>query len=70
MATEFRTVVVRSPTDTWHKASQNLDDGTLLSMGNCSALDTSERLELYPDLPEWVRGIELCKVCFSTVTDR
>lgn len=70
MRTQFRTVVVKNAdSNTWHKATQNQDSGTILSPEGCN-LDDAQRLEMYPDLPDWVRGVELCKRCYSTSTDR
>lgn len=67
---EFKTVVVHSEESrTWHQAMQNQDTGTILSPEGCN-LDDAQRLEMYPDLPEWVKGVDLCKRCYSTSTDR
>lgn len=63
-------VAVCTQDGTWHSALQDQDTGKVLSPEACN-LDTDiQRLEIQPQLPDHVMGIDLCARCWPTVTDR
>lgn len=62
-------VVVAGRGGTFHRAYQDNDTGVLSTPEGCN-LDDARTLELYPAIPDWVDGEDLCKRCYSTSTDR
>lgn len=67
---DYRTVAVRNKKNgLWHEAQQNLETDVLLTPEACN-LDDAERLEMYPALPDWVEGDQLCARCYPVNTDR
>lgn len=62
-------VVVRTSTGTYHRAIHNLLTDRILRPRNCY-LGNTDKLAVYPSLPDEVAGIDLCKSCYPIGSDR
>lgn len=62
---DYRPVAIHVEDGLWHRATQDMETDLLLTPEACN-IDDAKRTELYPELPEWVQGQELCKRCYPT----